>query len=400
MSLVYNLKGDMTEDELDQQSSNTLRDSLEEHFGDAVDHRRPGSIRHQLIDILFITICAVVSGANDLKAVAMYAKRKQNWLKNVLVLSNGVPSYTTFWTIFVLLSPMPLEQCFVKWVQSRIKEKGISASSASDINIDGKASRGTAKKGEPHSFVHIVSAWAANHHLTLGQLKVDGKSNEITAIPQLLDMIDVAGSTVTIDAMGCQTAIAEKIVDKGGDYVLALKGNQGSFSDEVENYFCQAEDIGFEGVPCDAVGSKDQAHGRIEKREVYATEDVDWLPQREEWKNLKTLIMVKSERTLSGGPTSIERRYYISSLSADALRLANTIRGHWGIESAHWILDIAFREDEQNANAGNIAENMSMIRRLALGLLKEEKTAKCGIAIKRQMAGWDNDYLLKVIGEV
>jgi predicted transposase YbfD/YdcC len=270
MSLVYNLKGDMTEDELDQESSNTLRDSLEEHFGDAVDHRRPGSIRHQLIDILFITICAVVSGANDLKAVAMYAKRKQNWLKNVLVLSNGVPSYTTFWTVFVLLSPMPLEQCFVKWVQSRIKEKGISASSASDINIDGKASRGTAKKGEPHSFVHIVSAWAAKHHLTLGQLKVDGKSNEITAIPQLLDMIDVAGSTVTIDAMGCQTAIAEKIVDKGGDYVLALKGNQGSFSDEVENYFCQAEDIGFEGVPCDAVGSKDQAHGRIEKREVYA----------------------------------------------------------------------------------------------------------------------------------
>lgn len=386
----------MTEDELDQEKDIAFKKSLEEHFGDVEDYRRQGSVRHRLIDILFITICAVISGANDLKAVAMYARRKECWLVKTLELSDGVPSYTTFWTIFVLLSPISLEQCFVRWVQSRIGVKHESESS--DINIDGKASRGTAKKGEPHSFVNIVSAWARKHHLTLGQLKVDGKSNEITAIPQLIDMIDIKGSTVTIDAMGCQTAIAEKIVDKGGDYVLALKGNQGYLCDEVENYFTQAEHIDFEGVPCDAIGSRERAHGRVEQREVYTTEDIDWLPQKSEWKNCKTIIMVKSARTLNGQLASVEKRYYISSLPADAHRAANTVRGHWGIESTHWILDVAFREDEQNADTGNIAENMSLIRRLSLNLLKQEKTAKCGIAIKRQMAGWDDEYLLRVLG--
>jgi predicted transposase YbfD/YdcC len=385
----------MTEDELDQESSKAFKKSLEEHFNSVEDYRRQGSIRHRLIDILFITICAVISGANDLKAVAMYAQRKQRWLIDLLALVNGVPSYTTFWTVFVLLSPLSLEKCFVSWVQS-IRNNGESENG--DINIDGKASRGTAKKGEPHSFVHIVSAWAKKHHLTLGQLKVDGKSNEITAIPQLIDMIDIKGATVTIDAMGCQTEIAEKIVDKGGDYILALKGNQGYLSDEVENYFTQAEDIDFDGVPCDAVGSKESGHGRIEKREVYATEDIDWLPQKDAWKNIRSIIMVKSERSLQGQPASIERRYYISSLASGAQRAANAIRGHWGIESTHWILDVAFREDEQNADAGNIAENMSLIRRLSLNLLQQEKTSKCGIAIKRQMAGWDNEYLLRVLG--
>jgi len=386
----------MTEEDLDQDSSNAFRKSLEEHFGCLDDYRRQGSIRYRLIDILFITICAVISGANDLKAVAMYAQRKRRWLSSTLALEDDVPSYTTFWTIFVLLSPVALEQCFVQWVQSKI---GANTPDGHNVSIDGKAQRGTAKKGEPHSFVHIVSAWAATHNLTLGQLKVDGKSNEITAIPKLLDMIDVAGATITIDAMGCQTAIAEKIVDKGGDYVLALKGNQGHLSDEVENYFVQAEQIDFEGVSCDAVGSKHFAHGRIEMREIYITEDIAWLQQKEEWKNLKSLIMVKSERIIPGRSTSTERRYYISSLLADALRVANIIRGHWGIENrVHWILDVAFREDEQNANAGNIAENMSMIRRISLNLLKQEMTTKCGIEIKRQMAGWDDEYLLKVLG--
>ena len=388
----------MTEEELDKDSSAGFKRSIEESFGDLADYRRQGSIRHRLLDILFITICAVISGANDLKAVAMYAKRKRRWLIKTLSLVDGVPSYWTFWTVFALLSPTALEQCFVRWVQSKLAARGDSSSNRS-ISFDGKALRGTAKKGDSHSFVHIVSAWATAHHLTLGQLKVDGKSNEITAIPQLLEMVDVEGATITIDAMGCQTLIAKKIVEKGGDYVLALKGNQGNLSDEVENYFTQAENICFDGIACDAIGSQDYAHGRIERRETYMTEDIDWLPQKEEWEKLKTIIMVKSERKLPGQSESIERRYYISSLPFNALKAASVIRGHWGIENqAHWILDVAFREDEQNANAGNIAENMSMIRRLSLNLLKQEKTAKCGIEIKRQMAGWDNEYLLQVIG--
>ena len=384
----------MNEDYLDKENSNAFKESLEEHFGELEDYRRQGSVSYLLIDILFITICAVISGANNLKAVAVYAKRKQSWLVEVLGLANEVPSYTTFWTIFALLDPETLEKSFVQWIQSKVELKD-----GSIVCVDGKAQRGTAKKGQPHSFVHIVSAWAATNHLTLGQLKVDGKSNEITAIPKLLEVLDVEETIVTIDAMGCQTEIAEKIVDKGADYVLALKGNQETLSDEVENYFTQAEAVDFEGIECDALGSRETGHGRIEKREIYVTEDIDWLPQKSKWRNLKTIIMVKSERLVSGKPASFEKRYYISSLSADAVKIANAIRKHWGIENqAHWILDVAFREDEQNADAGNIAENMSLMRRIAMNLLKQEKSAKCGMEIKRQMAGWDNEYLLKVIG--
>lgn len=384
----------MSEEEFDENDRNALQKSLEEHFGQVEDYRRKGSVRHLLIDILFITICAVISGANNLKAVAMYAMRKKDWLTEVLELPEGVPSYPTLWTIFALLDPTVLEKSFVHWVKSQVNLK-----KGDVVSIDGKAQRGTAKRGQPHSFVHIVSAWAATNHLTLGQLKVDGKSNEITAIPKLLDVLDVSGTTVTIDAMGCQTEIAEKIVDRGAEYVLALKGNQGALADEVENYFIQADAVDFEGVPCDAVGSKTSGHGRVEKREIYVTEDIDWLPQKDEWKNLKSIVMVRSKRLLPDQPTSIERRYYISSLPACALDIARVIQNHWGIENqAHWILDVALREDEQKANAGNIAENMSLIRRIALNLLKQEKSAKCGIEIKRQAAGWDNEYLLKAIG--
>jgi predicted transposase YbfD/YdcC len=386
----------MTEDELDEESGIAFKKSLDAHFGDLEDYRRQGSVQHRLIDILFITLCAVICGANDLKAVAMYATRKQRWLMRVLEIKS-VPSYTTFWTVFALLSPAALEECFVRWVQSKLSSaKGRFG--IKHISIDGKAQKGTTKKGHSHSFVNIVSAWATTEGLTLGQLKVDGKSNEITAVPKLLDMIDIEGATVTLDAMGCQTAIAEKIVDKGGKYVLALKGNQGKLADEIENYFAQAEQIEFEGIVFDGVGSKEEAHGRLEKREVYVTDDIDWLPQKNAWRDLRTIVMVKSERELKGQAPSIERRYYISSLPMNAHKTATVIRRHWGIESAHWILDVAFREDEQNANAGNIAENMSMIRRLSLNLLKQETTAKCGIEIRRQMAGWDEEYLLQVLG--
>lgn len=384
----------MTEDDFSPEDGAAFRVSLEQHFGHLEDYRRQGSICHRLIDILFITVCAAISGANNLKSVALYAQRKERWLTTTLNLTHGIPSYTTFWIVFALLSPTSLEHCFMEWVQS-----GVELKNGRVLNVDGKAQRGTAKKGKPHSFVHIVSMWASAAHLTLGQLKVDGKSNEIIAIPKLLDMINIEGAVITIDAMGCQTEIADKIVKSGGDYVLTLKGNQGYLADEVANFFEQAEELGFEGIECDAVGSRTTGHGRIEQREVYVTEDIDWLPQKNEWSRLRTIVMIKSERQLPGQAPSIERRYYISSLSADALRVANVIRAHWSIENqAHWLLDVAFREDEQKADAGNIAENMSLIRRIALNLLKQEKSAKCGIEIKRQMAGWDNEYLLLVLG--
>ncbi len=211
-------------------------------------------------------------------------------------------SYTTFWTVFALLDPSALEKSFVHWVRSRVSLK-----TGDVVSIDGKAQRGTAKRGQPHSFVHIVSAWAVANHLTLGQLKVDGKSNEITAIPQLLEVLEIEGTIVTIDAMGCQTDIAEKIGEKNADYVLALKGNQGAMADEVENYFTQAETVNFEGISCDAVGSKDTGHGRVEKREVYVIEDLDWLPQKDDWKKLKSIVMVVSERILPDQPPSLKK---------------------------------------------------------------------------------------------
>ena len=384
----------MTEELMDNESIDAFRRSLEEHFGTLGDYRRQGSISYRLVDILFITICAVISGSNNLKSVSIYTLQKQKWLSEILGLSDGVPSYTTFWTVFALLNPLVLERCFVNWVQSKLKVKLSGV-----ISIDGKAQRGTTKPGHSHSFVHIVSAWATTSHLTLGQLKVDGKSNEITAIPKLLDMLDVEGTTITIDAMGCQTEIAQKIVDKGADYLLALKGNQGALCDEVEGYFEQAEGVNFEGIEHEVFMTESAGHGRIEKRKVYATNDIDWLPQKNDWPKLQTIVMVKSERIVSGVAPCVENRFYISTLPTSASKLGEIIRAHWGIENqAHWILDVAFREDEQNADAGNIAENMSMIRRIALNLIKQEKTAKCGVEIKRQMAGWNEEYLLKVIG--
>ena len=379
--------------ELEKEDAEFFKKSLEKYFGEVKDYRREGSINHRLVDILFITICAVISGANNLKAVSAYAMRKEKWLIEILQLKNGIPSYTTLWNVFALIDPKSLEKYFVEWVRSKVV-----LNHGSVVCIDGKAQKGTTIKGKPNSFVHIVSAWAANNHLTLGQLKVDGKSNEITAIPKLLDVIDIEGTIVTIDAMGCQIKIVEEIVRKDADYVLALKDNQESLSAEIKNYFIQAENIDFKGIKCDAIGSKEVGHGRIEKREIYVTEDIGWLPQKKKWKNLKSIIMLKNERSIIGEKTSIEKRYYISSLQASAIQAANTIRKHWGIESAHWILDVSFREDEQCANGGNIAENTSLIRRIALNLLKQEKSEKYGIEIKRQMCGWDNDYLLKVIG--
>jgi predicted transposase YbfD/YdcC len=243
----------------------------------------------------------------------------------------------------------------------------------------------------------MVSMWACTEGLSLGMVKVDDKSNEITAIPKLLKMIDIKGTIVTIDAMGTQTAIAEQIQDNGGDYILALKGNHSTFHDEVENFFNQAEAVEFDGFEHSSYHVIEQGHGRTEKREVYVTEDIKWLPRKEEWKGLKSLIMIVSERTVKG-VSSIFRHYYISSLEGDARTVSHSIRSHWGIEnSCHWVLDIGFREDEQKAHAGHIAENFAILRRIVLNLLKQDKR-KGGIELKRKEAGWDPDYLLELLG--
>ena len=366
---------------------------VEEHFVDIEDYRRTASTSHRLSHIIFITLCGAIAGANSLKGVAEYAKDMEEWFVSILELQHGVPSYATFWLLFKYLEPEPLSKCFINWVQSIAQQ-----SDGKCIAIDGKAQRGTAKAGEPNSFVHIVSAWASQEGLTLGQLKVDGKSNEITAIPELIKLVDVKDAVVTIDAMGTQKEIAKALVEKGADYILALKGNQSSLYDEVVNCATQAIEHGEDGVDFNVTEQRNEGHGRIEYRRIYATDHIDFLEEfKKEWKNFKSIAWIESERTVNG-KTTREIRYYITSLAPNPKELSLHIRSHWGIENkVHWILDVAFREDEQRARAGHIPENMSLIRRIALNMLTKEKSAKVGIELKRQKANRKVDYLLKVL---
>lgn len=376
-----------------ESSIHAFRDSVFESFAEVDDPRvLAQSIRHKLIHILFMTLCAVLCGANNVKEIAIYAKERSEWLSDILKLPNGVPSYSTFWLVFAMLDPKALHDGFSRWILCLVPltKGGIYA-------IDGKALRGTALKGKPNSFIHMVSLWASDQQLTLGQTRVDGKSNEITAIPKLLEMIDVEGAIITIDAMGTQTKIAKQIIEAKGDYILALKGNQSSLCDEVENFFNQAKEVGFSGVEHKSYHAVEEGHGRLEKRSIYVTEQIDWLPGRARWKGLKSVVLLVSERRVDG-KTSVEHHMYISSLGTDAKQIAYAIRSHWGIEVCHWHLDVSFREDLLKARTGHIAENLSLIRKMALALLKQDKKTKAGIEAKRKKAGWNPSYLIKLIG--
>lgn len=376
-----------------QESSEVFRDSIFESFSEVQDPRVLKScIRHELCNILFITICAVLCGANNLKEVTAYAKGRKEWLSTLLDLPCGIPSYPTFWWVFVMLDPKKFHQGFQKWIAYLAKSIDDEV-----YAIDGKALCATAVKGKPNSFVHMVSVWACSQQLTLGQIKVSGKSNEITAIPKLLEMIDITGGTVTIDAIGAQTKIAAQIINKGGEYVIALKGNQSNFHDEVSNFFEQAEQVDFTGIDHQVYHMIEKGHGRLEKRTIYVTEDIEWLPQRDNWVGLKSIILLISECTVDG-KTSIERRLYFSSRSADARQIAYTIRSHWAIESYHWILDVAFDEDSLKSRAGNVAENLSLIRKMAMAILKQDRKTDGGIELRRKRAGWDSNYLLHLLG--
>ena len=369
-------------------------ETIEKHFKNVKDYRRSGSVIHKLLHILFFTLCAVTAGANDLVGVHTWIKTNKAWLNELFDLEHGIPSLSTLRITFMLLDPTSLSECFVQWVKEMVGNGHLKG-----ICIDGKAQRGTALPGEPNSFVHIVSAWATGCGITLGQQKVDGKSNEITAIPKLLDLIDIEGTVVTIDAMGTQKNIAEKIVNKGADYILALKGNKSKLSDEVENFFDQVIKNGKLCVDFQKFEFEEIKKGRHEIRRVYTATDWEFHDDYKlKWKGLSTIICVESE-VIKKGVTSKERRYYISSLqNATAEKIGLLIRGHWGIESTHWILDVAFREDNLTARAGNIAENLSLMRRISLNYLTKEKTAKIGTANKRLKAAYDKEYLMKVLG--
>lgn len=365
--------------------------SISSYFSSLSDPRVERSRLHSLNVILVITVAAILSGCNDWNEIELYGKSKQTWLGTFLPLANGIPSHDTFNRVFAALDPIELQQCFTDWVQNVA-----SISNGQVISIDGKRMCNSGRSGKA-SIVHMVSAWSNSHNMVLAQTKTDDKSNEITAIPQLLNMLMLQGSIVTIDAMGCQTAIADKISSQNADYVLAVKGNQGHLSDDIQESFIQ--------TPADQISmvtTADMGHGRIEKRTCKVITDTSWICKAAAWKELKSLILIESERIdKKTGDKQTQQRFYISSLNATPARFNEIIRAHWGIENhLHWCLDVVFKEDYSTKQAGTAAENFATITRIALNLIKNDQTKKTSQKNKRLLCGWDDLFMAQLIFKV
>jgi predicted transposase YbfD/YdcC len=373
----------------------TEKIALMTHFADVNDPRRDQGKRHVLSDILTLTICAVLSGANTWVEIEEYGESKHDWLKTFLSLPHGIPSHDTLSDIFARLNPAELEAGFQRWVTSIA-----AAITDTQIHIDGKVLRGSADTPSGKKPLHLVSAWVSEVNLILGQVKTDDKSNEITAIPELLNSLILEGALVTIDAMGTQTDIAEQIVQQGGDYLLAVKGNPKTMLQDLNDLFAGCDEVEFVDVPHDKAETVDKGHGRLEIRRCQTLSDpqyLDYVRRQAEWNNLTTLVRIQRQRRINDRVTK-ETAYFISSRSASAAYFLEAVRGHWAIENQlHWSLDVTFREDHNQTCSGFAAENLALIRRLALMLLKRETSVKVGLQAKRLRAGWHNDYLLKIL---
>lgn len=372
--------------------SNPASSSLLKHFESLEDPRTSYLVAHRLLDIMALTICAVICGAEGWEDIEDYGHSKQEWLKTFLALPNGIPSHDTVSRLFARLEPSKLQECFVSWVKAIAK-----LSEGEVIAIDGKSVRHSYDKGKGKGAIHMVSAWASENRLALGQVKVTDKSNEITAIPKLLDILDIQGCIVTIDAMGAQKEIAKQIIEQDADYVLSLKGNQGNLHEDVQQLFDWASKTDFKDIEHEVHQTIDKGHGRIEKRRYYLLADVEHLVDADQWKGLKRVGMIESERHVKGQPTTTERRYYLTSLDGGVERFAHASRGHWGIENRlHWSLDVVFHEDDSRIRTDHSPENMTLIRKIALNLITKE-TSKGSKKRKRLKAGWDNDFLIQVL---
>jgi len=366
---------------------------LADCFADLVDPRIDRTKRHGLLDIVAIALCGVIGGAENWVEIADWGAAKQDWLRTWLALPNGIPAHDTFGRVFALLDPAQFEAGFLAWVQ------GVAAVTAGEVvAIDGKTVRGSHDRATGARPLHLVSAWACANRVVLGQRAVDDKSNEIAAIPALLEVLTLAGCVVTIDAMGCQRAIAGTIAGQGADYVLALKENQPDLLGQVRDSFALARAA---GTPLGQSGTLDKDHGRIEVRRCWTLDDpalIAYLDPEGAWAGLRSIAMVEGERRI-GAAVARQTRYYLSSLPGDAAAIAAAVRSHWGIENRlHWTLDVAFREDESRARAGHSAANLAVLRRLALTRIQHEPTRTSGVKASRLRAGWDTAYLLRVLG--
>lgn len=369
--------------------------SLTEHFGQLEDCRRDQGKRHQLLDIIAMTICAVIGGAEGWDDVELFVQCKYEWFQRFLDLPHGVPCSDTFARVFAGIDPEQFRSCFMDWVNS------VSQLTQGEvIALDGKTLRRSHDRPSGKEAIHMVSAWASENSLVLGQVKVDEKSNEITALPELLHLLDVSGCIVTIDAMGCQKKIAGQIVSQEADYLLAVKENQGKLLEDVVDLFSCGRRTAFDNMQHDFCRKVESGHGRVETRSCWTIDDpeqLSYLDTRDDWPGLRSIGMVMAERW-QGDQLSVETRYYISSLESNAQRFLQATRSHWGIENqVHWVLDMSFREDESRIRTGNAPQNLAVVRHMALNLLRQDRTRKASIKAKRKLAGWDNSYLLSIL---
>jgi predicted transposase YbfD/YdcC len=362
------------------------------YFADLADPRQEDRCDHKLIDLLFIAVCAVICGADGFTDMEEFGLAKETWLRQFLELPNGIPSHDTFGRVLARLNPKAFQQGFLDWVRA------VAAITDQEIvPIDGKRLRRSHDKSNGQRAVELVSAWTRRNRLMLGQIKVAADSNEITAVPQLLRLLELKGCIVTLDALHCQKDTATAILRQEADYVLALKGNQGSLYNEVESLFDAILDERTFGYEISRHETVDGEHGRIETRRYWQVNAPDYVKEKADWPGLVSVGMCEARRELNG-QTSQEKRYYLSSLGVDAKRFAEAARGHWSIEnSLHWILDVVFREDDSRVRVGHAAENFGLLRRMAVNLLQQEKTLKRGVKTKRLKAALDDRYLLKVL---
>jgi predicted transposase YbfD/YdcC len=364
------------------------------HFGNLKDPRDDKNKRYPLMEVLFLTIAAVVSGAEGWEAIEEFGKAKIDWLRRFFPYTNGVPLHDRVRVVMISIAPKHLQECFASWVAA-------AAGALPDevVAIDGKTLRRSYDRGSGRGPIHMVSAWAKANGVCLGQVKTDAKSNEITAIPQLLELLELRGCIVTLDAMGCQREIAQAIQDKGADYVLAVKDNQPNLHEAIVDYFETADRCGFEGVPVERHHELDSDHGRIEQRRYELVADLRTLPNPSAWTGLKAIGRAIRECT-QNGKTSVETRYYIVSFAQGAVRFAGAVRGHWGVEnSLHWVLDVTFGEDDCRIRSGYGAENFAVIRHIALNLLKRDPS-KGSVRKKLFRAALNDDFRFKLLSQL
>ena len=369
--------------------------SLIEHFEQIPDPRVKGRCDHDLIDVLVIALCTLLCGGENFNEMEEFGYAKQEWFRSFLRLRNGIPSHDTFNRVFAALKPETFLDCFMRWTQQ------MRQTIAQEIvALDGKALRRALERGQ--SPCYIVNAWACDNGLVLGQRKVDDKSNEITAVPELLRVLELAGCIVTLDAMGCQKNIAKEISEADADYVLALKGNQGAAHEEIKTFLDDAVKPSADKRPQKPalafLETVEKDHGRHETRRYWQTNQIDWFAARSDWEKLRSVGMVESVRQVGSAEPKVERRYYLSSLEVNVQTFARAVRSHWQIENClHWVLDVQCGEDDSRARAGHAPENLATLRRFALNLLKQEKSKKRSIRTKQLVASWDHSFLLRLL---